>query len=96
MSTYFNKSIPQNFTVSSSQIKCCLASSTGVQGKTLVSNSTSFADITDKCISSTVPVTNTSCNINFLFSQPFRVWPSAASYFQAHCEGKKKKIGHFT
>ena len=65
MSTSFNKSIPQNFTVSSSKIKCCLASSTGVQGKTLVSNSTSFSDITSKCISSTVPVTNTSCNINF-------------------------------
>ena len=65
ISTSFNKSIPQNFTVSSSKIKCCLASSTGVQGKTLVSNSTSFSDITSKCISSTVPVTNTSCNINF-------------------------------
>ena len=65
MSTSFNKSIPQNFTVSSSKIKCCLASSTGVQGKTLVSNSTSFSDITSKCISSTVPATNTSCNINF-------------------------------
>ena len=65
ISTSFNKSIPQNFTVSSSKIKCCLASSTGVQGKTLVSNSTSFPDITSKCISSTVPVTNTSSNINF-------------------------------
>ena len=64
MSTSFNKSIPQNFTVSSSKIKCCLASSTGVQGKTLVSNSTSFSDITSKC-SFTHPVTNTSCNINF-------------------------------
>ena len=65
MSTPFNKSIPQNFTVSSSKIKCCLASSTGVQGKALVSNSTWFSDIARKCISSTVPVTNTSCNINF-------------------------------
>ena len=65
ISTCVNKSIPQNFTVSSSKIKCCLASSTGVQGKTLVSNSTSFSDITSKCISSTVPATNTSCNINF-------------------------------
>ena len=27
-----------------------------------------------------------------IFSQPFRVWPSAVSYFRAHCEGKKKKI----
>ena len=41
------------------------ASSTRVQGKTLVSNSTPFSDITSKCILSTVPVTNTSCNINF-------------------------------
>ena len=65
MSTSFNKSIRQNFIVSSSKIKCCLVSSTGVQGKALVSNSTSFSDITSKCISSTVPVTNTSCNINF-------------------------------
>ena len=64
MSTSFNKSIPQIFTVSSRKTKC-LASSTGVQGKALVSNSTSFSDITSKCISSTVPVTNTSCNINF-------------------------------
>ena len=30
MSTSFNKSIPQNFTVSSNKIKCCLASSSGV------------------------------------------------------------------
>ena len=27
-----------------------------------------------------------------LFSKPFREWPSAVSYFRAHCEGKKKKI----
>ena len=27
-----------------------------------------------------------------LFSQPFRAWPSAVSYFKAHCEDKKKKI----
>ena len=27
-----------------------------------------------------------------LFSQPFWEWPSAVSYFRAHCEGKKKKI----
>ena len=33
MSTSFNKSIPQNFTVSSSKIKCCLANSTGAQGQ---------------------------------------------------------------
>ena len=64
ISTSVNKSIPQNFTVSSSKIKYCLASSTGVQGKTLVSNSTSFSDITSKVVLSTVPVTNTSCNIN--------------------------------
>ena len=30
----------------------------------MVSNSTSFSDITSKCISSTVPVTNTSCNFD--------------------------------
>ena len=62
--TSVNKSIPQNFTVSSSKIKYCLASSIGVQGNALVSNSTSFSDITSKCISSTVPVTDTSCIIN--------------------------------
>ena len=65
ISTSVNKSIPQSFTVSSSKTKCCLASSTGVQSKALVSNSTSFSDITIKCISSSLPVTNTSCNINF-------------------------------
>ena len=27
-----------------------------------------------------------------LFSHSFRAWPSAVSYFRAHCEGKKKKI----
>ena len=27
-----------------------------------------------------------------LFSRPFRAWPSAVSYFRAHCEGKKKNI----
>ena len=52
-------------TVPSSKIKCCLTSSTGVQGETLISNSTSYSNITSKCISSTVPVTNLSCNINF-------------------------------
>ena len=31
----------------------------------MVNNSTLFSDITSKCISSTVPVTSTSCNINF-------------------------------
>ena len=30
--------------------------------------------------------------IKNLFSQPFRAWPSAVSYFRAHCESKKKKI----
>ena len=60
-----NKSIPQNFAVSSSKIKCCLASSTGIQGKTLVTNSTSSSDITNKCISYTVPVIKTWCKKNF-------------------------------
>ena len=59
-----NKSIPQNFSVSSNEIKYCLASSTGVQGKTLVSNFTSFSGMTNKCVLSKVPVTNTSCDIN--------------------------------
>ena len=27
-----------------------------------------------------------------LFSQPFRAWSSAVSFFRAYCEGKKKKI----
>ena len=27
-----------------------------------------------------------------IFSQPFGAWPSAVSYFKAHCEGKRKKI----
>ena len=27
-----------------------------------------------------------------LFLQSFRAWPSAVSYFRAHCEGKNKKI----
>ena len=30
--------------------------------------------------------------IKNLFSHPFRAWPSAVSYFKAHCECKKKKI----
>ena len=62
ISTSVNKSIPQNFTVTSSKFKYCLASSTGVQGKTLVSNSTSFSDITSRYVLSTVPVTKNSCN----------------------------------
>ena len=48
ISTSVNKSIPQNFTVSISKGKCCLANSTGVQDKTLVSNSISFLDIASK------------------------------------------------
>ena len=64
ISTSVNKFIPQNVTVSSSKIKYCLANSIGVEGKTLVSNCTSFSDITRKCVLSTVPVTNTSHNIN--------------------------------
>ena len=64
ISTSVNNSFPPNFTVSCSKIKYYLASSTGIQGKTLVSNCTTFQDITSKCILSTVPVTNTSCNMN--------------------------------
>ena len=30
--------------------------------------------------------------VKTLFSQPFRVWSSAVSYFRAHCEGKNKRI----
>ena len=30
-----------------------------------------------------------------LFSRSFRAWPSAVSYFIAHCEGKKKRIDPF-
>ena len=58
ISASVNKSIAQNFTVASSKIKCCLTKSTLVQGKTLVSNSTSYSDSASKCILSTVPVTN--------------------------------------
>ena len=57
ISTSVNKSFTQNFTVSNSKIKYCLVRSTGVQGKTLVSNSTSFSDITSKCVLSIVLVT---------------------------------------
>ena len=64
ISTSVNKSTLLNFTVPSSKIKCCFASSTGVQGKTLLSNSTSFSGITSKCILSTVSQINTSCNVN--------------------------------
>ena len=64
ISTSVNKSIPYNFTVSSSKIKYCLAISTEVQGKTVGSNSTSFSDITSKCVLSSVPATNTSSNRN--------------------------------
>ena len=63
ISASVNKSIAQNFTVSYSKIKYCSASLTGIQGNTLVSNSTLFPDITNKCVFSTVPVTNTSWNI---------------------------------
>ena len=62
VSTSVNNYFPPNFTVSCSKIKYYLASS--IQGKTLVSNSTTFQDITSKCVLSTVPVTNTSCNMN--------------------------------
>ena len=58
ISTSVNKSFSQNFTVSSSKIKYSLASSTGFQGKTLISNFMSFSDITGKCVLSTVPVTS--------------------------------------
>ena len=60
ISASVNKSIAQNFTVSYSKIKYYSASLTGIQGNTLVSNSTLFPDITNKCVFSTVPVTNTS------------------------------------
>ena len=30
--------------------------------------------------------------VKTLFSQPFRIWSSAVSYFRAHCEGKNKNI----
>ena len=68
--TSFNKSITKSFTVSKSKIRYCLASSTGVQGKTLVCSSTSLvcsstSDITSKRVLSTVPLTSTSCNINY-------------------------------
>ena len=63
ISASVNKSIAQNFTVSYSKIKYYSASLTGIQGNTLVSNSTLFPDITNKCVFSTVPVTNTSWNI---------------------------------
>ena len=63
ISASVNKSIAQNFTVSYSKVKYCSASLTGIQGNTLVSNSTLFPDITNKCVFSTVPVTNTSWNI---------------------------------
>ena len=43
---------------------CCLASSFGVQGMTLVSNSMSFSDIASKSILSKVPVTSTSYDLN--------------------------------
>ena len=59
ISTSVNKSYPPNFTVSSSKIKYCVASSTGVQVKILVSNSVLFSYITSKCVLSTVPITNT-------------------------------------
>ena len=36
-------------------------------------------------------LTRASCVKN-LFSQPFRAWPSAVSYFRGHCEGRKKRI----
>ena len=55
ISTSVNKSIPKSFTVSSSKNRCCLASSTGVQSKKLLlSNFTSFWDITSKCVLSKV------------------------------------------
>ena len=30
--------------------------------------------------------------VKTLFSQLFRIWSSAVSYFRAHCEGKDKNI----
>ena len=53
------------FAVSRNNIKYCLPSSTVVQGKTLVSNSTSFSETTNKCDLSAVPLTKGSCNTNY-------------------------------
>ena len=58
ISASVNKSIQKDFPVSTSNIKYCFGSLTGVQGKTLASNSTSFSDITSKCVLSTVLLTN--------------------------------------
>ena len=45
-----NISFPENFTVSSSKVKHCLAGSNGIQGKALVRNSLLFSDVTSKCV----------------------------------------------
>ena len=31
-------------------------------------------------------------HVKNLFSEPFRAWPSAVSFFRAYCDSKKKKI----
>ena len=69
ISTSVNISLPKNFTVSSSRVKYCLASSNGVQGKALVRNSMLFSDVTSKCVLSILlsmcfSNKHSSCNIN--------------------------------
>ena len=69
ISTSVNISLPKNFTVSSSRVKYCLASSNGVQGKALVRNSMLFLDVTSKCVLSILLSMcfrnkHSSCNIN--------------------------------
>ena len=49
ISTSVKKYFVPIFTVSSSKIKYFLASSTGVQGKTFISNSALFSNIASKC-----------------------------------------------
>ena len=66
LSTSVKKSFPKHFTVSNSKIKYCLASSTVVQDKALVSNFMSFSDIISRRAFSTIPVTNTLCNTNYI------------------------------
>ena len=54
ISTSANISLPKNFTVPSSKVKYCLASSNGVQFKAFVRNPMLFADLTSKCVLSIV------------------------------------------
>ena len=66
ISKSYKKSFPKNFTVSNSKIKYCLANSTVVQDRALVSNFMSFSDIISRRAFSTIPVTNTLCNTNYI------------------------------